>query len=206
MFSQRVAAQKQRNPCLSDLYKFLQQPGPSHDRSRIVCLEHVGELTPPTVRGISVKALAGELQQSWSSSSKHTPKTNRGGRILLVEDASKYTIEVLGSFFNIDPWFFASYVHQAWRNTSSQSPNNCSLPSRDKKQKFLSLQYSRIVAFEQKDTEMKSLTLNCNQPRKAVILPTMRGERIGLIQHGCSVLMVDGPADEWTGTCTDLQP
>ncbi|KAF2439929.1 hypothetical protein P171DRAFT_369118 [Karstenula rhodostoma CBS 690.94] len=105
----------------------------------------------------------------------------------------------MGSFFNIDPWFFASYVHQAWRKTSSQSPNNCSLPSRDKKQNFLSLQYHRIVTFDQKDTEMKSLTLNRNQPRKAVILPTMRGERIGLIQHGCSVLKVDGPGDEWTG-------
>ncbi|OAG02265.1 uncharacterized protein CC84DRAFT_1262235 [Paraphaeosphaeria sporulosa] len=27
----------------------------------------------------------------------------------------------------------------------------------------------------------------------------MRGERIGLIQHGCSVVIVDGPGEEWTG-------
>jgi hypothetical protein len=47
------------------------------------------------------------------------------------------------------------------------------------------------------------LTLNCNQPRKAVILPTMRGERIGMIQHGCSVVVVDGQDDEWTGTYPD---
>ncbi|KAL5425035.1 hypothetical protein PMIN06_005666 [Paraphaeosphaeria minitans] len=198
MFSQRVQAQKQRNPCLSDLYEFLQQPGPSNDRSRIVCLERFGQSSPPAIRDISVKSLNSELQQSWNTANT-TTRTDRGGRILLVEDASKYTIEILGSFFNIDPWFFASYVHQAWRKTSSQSPNNCSLPSRDKKQNSLSLQYHRIVTFEQKDTDVKSLTLNRNQPRKAVILPTMRGERIGLVQHGCSVLMVDGPGDEWTG-------
>jgi hypothetical protein len=200
MYSDRVQIQKQRNPCLSDLYEFLTQPGPgpSYDRTRIVCLENLAKTTPPTVRGISVKTLDSELQQNWSRATT-APKTNRGGRILLVEDASKYTIEALGSFFKIDPWFFASHLHQAWRKTSSQNPNNCSLPSRDKKQAFLSLQYHRIVTFEQKDTMLKSLTLNRNQPRKAVILPTMRRERIGMIQHVCSVVMVDGPDGEWTG-------
>jgi hypothetical protein len=37
----------------------------------------------------------------------------------------KTAIEELGTFFNVDPWFFASYVHQSWRKTSAQGPTNC---------------------------------------------------------------------------------
>ena len=113
---------------------------------------------------------------------------------------AKMTGVFTGSLFDIDPWFFASYVHQAWRKTTTHGPATCSLPSRDRKQSFLPLQYHRTVSLQQKDTKLRSLIRSCNHQRKAVFLPAMGEEQVGLIQHCCSVLLVNRPGQEWTGT------
>lgn len=202
MYSSRVRAQKQRNPCLSDLYEYLCQPGPARHRSRIVCSEFFEHLESPTTRYLSVQDLHGELTGARPiQGPAGLSGSDRKGRIFLVEDASRHTIEELGTVFDIDPWFFASYIHRTWRKTSTQDPSSCSLPSRDKKQSFLSLQYHRTVAFRQKDTELSSLIRDCNLQRKVVILPTIGGERIGLVQHCCSVLLVNRLGQEWNGMC-----
>lgn len=196
MYARRVQAQKWRNPCLSDLCAYLQQPRPARDLSRIVCLD-VFDTQSIVRRDIIVNEFSNEFRPPEKPS--QLAQLDRKGRILLFEDISNSTVEEIGTFFDIDPWFFASYIHQTWRKTAAHSPTTCSLPSRDKKQKFLSLQYHRTVRFEQKDVKLRSLTRHCNHQRKAVILPMMGGEQIGLIQHCCSVLLIDQPGQEWAG-------
>jgi hypothetical protein len=194
----RVVAQSQRNPCLSDLCEFLQQPGRARDQSHTVSLDIFDHPKPPTKREIPAKDFYTELCRP--NPQAQFPEPGRKGRLLIIEDISKGAVEELGTFFDIDPWFFAAYVHQTWRKTSTQSPANCSLPSRDRKQNFLPLQYHRIVSFQQKDTTLRSITRNSNQQRKAVILPSLGGERIGLVQHCCSVLLINPPGHEWIGS------
>lgn len=160
MYARRVQAQKQRDPCLSNLCAYLQQSRPARDPSRIVCLDIFEHPKPLKKRDIVVNDLPAELRDT--SKSFHTSEPDRKGRVLIFEDISNQTVEELGSFFDINPWFFASYVHQTWRKTETQSPMTCSLPSGDQKQKFLSLQYHRTVRFEHKDTKLRSLTRNCN--------------------------------------------
>lgn len=198
MYCSRAQLQKQRNPCLSDLDEYLQQPPPALDRSRIVCLDVFECPQPATRRDIAVQDLLAELRGVENRETAAEPD-RRKGRILLIEDISSQTIEELGSFFDIEPLFFASYIHQTWRKTSTHSPTTCSLPSRDRKQGFLPLQYHRIVTFQQSETKLRSLTRNCNHKRKVVILPIMAGEQVGLIQHCCSTLLMNRPGQEWIG-------
>jgi hypothetical protein len=198
MYTSRICIQKQRNPCLSDLHDYLQleESKLAQDRSRIMCLDIFKDPKPFTRREIPVRLLHKELHTAYPQQA--SPDLSRKGRMFLVEDISKTAIEELGTFFNVDPWFFASYVNQPWRKTSTQDPTNCSLPSRDKTQGFLPLQYHRTVSFQAKDGKLRSLTRDCNQQRKVVILPAMGGEKVGLIQHCCSVLLVSGSEEEWT--------
>ncbi|KAF3003622.1 hypothetical protein E8E13_007512 [Curvularia kusanoi] len=187
----RAVAQSRRNPCLSDLCEFLQQPIRAHNQSRTVCIDIFEQPVPVTQREIFAKDFGDELRRPLNQ--PELLALDHGGRILIIEDVSKPALEELGSFFDIDPWFFASYVHRTWRKTSTPSPVSCSLPSREKKQNFLSLHYHRIVALQQKDTSLRSVTRNTNQQRKAVILPSLGGERIGLVQHSAAVMLVDPP-------------
>lgn len=197
----RVVAQRRRNPCLSELCEFLQQPSRAHSQSRTVCMDMFEQPGPSTQREILGNNFGVELRKPMNQPELLAP--GHRGRILIIEDISKSILEELGSFFDIDPWFFASYVHQTWRKTSTQSPANCALPSRDKKQNFLSLHYHRIVALQQKDTTLRSVTRNTNQQRKAVILPSLGGERIGLVQHSASVMLIAPPEQIWTGSLSE---
>jgi hypothetical protein len=198
MYTNRVRTQKQRNPCLSDLHGYLQleETNLAQDRCRIMCLDIYTDAESLTQRTIPVDELHEELHTAHPQQA--LLDLSRKGRIFLVEDISRTAIEEFGTFFDIDPWFFASYVHQNWRRTSTLNPENCSLPSRDKKQGFLPLQYHRTVSFQMNSGRLRSLTRNCNHQRKVVILPAMDGVQVGLIQHCCSILFVGGPGKDWT--------
>ena len=194
----RVVAQSRRNPCLSDLCEFLQQPIQTHNQSRTVCIDIFEQPVSVTPRAVSAKDFGAELRRPIDHPELLAP--DHRGRILIIEDISRPALEELGYIFDIDPWFFASYVHQTWRKSSRQSPANCSLPSREKKQNFLPLHYHRTVALQQKDTALRSVTRNTNQQRKAVILPSLGGKRIGLVQHCASIMLIDPPGQIWTGS------
>lgn len=201
MYKARVFAQKQRNPCLSYLYEYLCQPHPAKDRSRIVALDFFNSQSAPLARDIPVFGLINELQSNSDAQSiaSSSPGEIRKGRLLLIEDISNLTMEELGNHYNIDPFFFASYMQQAWRKTGTQSPSLCSLPSQEKKQNFLPLAYHRTLSFRRQNEPLSSMLRNCNHQRKVVLLPSMQGQTIGLAQHCCSILLIAKLKEEWIG-------
>ncbi|KAF2825393.1 hypothetical protein CC86DRAFT_446724 [Ophiobolus disseminans] len=106
-------------------------------------------------------------------------------------------VEDLGTKLDIDPWFFASYIYQAWRNTKTQSTQNCTIPSRERKQNFLALHYHRTLSFGTLDAQYVQLRRRSHHERKVFVIPAMSGERVGLAQHCCSILLVERPNQSW---------
>lgn len=198
MYAQRVAHEKIRNPCLSDLHEFIRRPAPSTDPTRIVSLNFVAGGIAPEVCEIAPTGLCEELSKDVRNSAgtaSNRPKLI--GRVLIIEYISKELIEDLGTRFDIDPWFFASYIRQAWRNTKTQSTQNCTIPSRERMQNFVALNYHRSLSFGALDAEYVQLRRQSQHERKVFVMPAMGGERIGLAQHCCSVLMVRRPNERW---------
>jgi hypothetical protein len=102
MYTSRVRTQIQRNPCLSDLYEYLQleESDPLQDRCRIVCLDIYKEPKLFTKREILVRLLHKGLHTAHPQQT--SSDLDRKGRIFLVEDVSKTAVEELGTFFSIN--------------------------------------------------------------------------------------------------------
>ena len=205
MYAERVKQAKVRNPCLSDLHEFLHRSAPSTDRTRIVSLDFLADTTSPKICEIPRDRLSETLDEASENVSDFAGTlahySQLLGRALIIEFISKELIEELGNRFDIEPWFFASYIHQAWRNTKTQSTQQCTLPSREKKQTFLSLHYHRTLSFGALDAEYVQLRRQSQYERKVFVVPATGEERIGLAQHCCSVLMVERPNQSWICEC-----
>ncbi|KAF2106668.1 hypothetical protein BDV96DRAFT_507425 [Lophiotrema nucula] len=186
-----------RNPCLTDLHEFLRRPGPAIDRSRIVSLDFLAGDPVSTAREVQTADLQAEWDIEGGSSITAWSDLKRLGQVLIIEEISKELIEDLGSRFDIDPWFFASYIRRAWRNTNTQNTATCTLPSRERNQDFLPLYYHRTLSFESIGAELVQLRRKSQHERKVFVMPKMAGERIGLAQHFCSILLIQCGSHGW---------
>ena len=120
------------------------------------------------------------------------------GQLLIIEDISPELIEKIGSRFDIDPWFFASYIHSPWRSLRFTTPQNCCLPSRQRSQDFVSLTYHKSLSFTGTKPSRAGFLRDSNQHRKIVILSEDTGPCVGLAQHNCAVFLKEtGPS--WIG-------
>lgn len=179
----------ERSPCLANLHDFLSQPGTQRRHSRIVSLDFVAHNKSPTCRWIQSADLPSEIQTPGSSPAPGTAFP-RLGRILVLEDISPEEIEVLGSALDLDPWFFASYIRQAWHNMRAQTPQACMLPSREVSLEFMPLYYHRTVETRGLEQDMAQLVRTCNHQRKLFVLSPIKGKRVGLAQHACVVTRI----------------
>ena len=187
-----VEARTQWNPCLRNLYQFLQNNTASQRACRIVCLEYSSVSSPPSRRSIDLDDLALLL----STATKE--RDDLCGRLLIVEDVSSDVVETLGSLLEIDPLFFASHIDTFQIDIATTRPSTVTLPSTMRSQNFLNLHYHRVIEFENLETK-KILHRDMNVPRKVKILPRLQGSSIGLARHCCSTLKTEGKDGLWIG-------
>ena len=189
-YTDHVHAQKQRNPCLENLYLFLTE-SISRNPSKISCLEFTGENEGPARHDLDMASLSSLLKFLTVDGCDHDPSPNANelqGRILLIEDPTKEVIEALGSQLDIDPLFFASHIHGPVVTANTSKPSMVTLPSEIAKQNFLNLNYHRVLEFGDDSKALRRLYSDDNVQRKVMLLPSMRNTRIGLAQRCCSVL------------------
>ena len=162
-----VNAQKSRNPCLTGLSEYLTRPARSK-KCRIVALNFFRGAELPTCTELSASdlniRLQCNIQDVESSNIRHL------GHLLLIEDISPELIEDLGGKLDIDPWFFASYIHTPWRSTRFMTPQNSYLPSRARSQKFLPLYYHKCLSFTGVKPQRNGFLRNINQYRKVALI------------------------------------
>jgi hypothetical protein len=190
MYRNKVKTQSLRNPSLTGLYEFLAQPASAEDVGRIVSLDFFSSQSRPSIR----KILSADLDLEFRN--EESARAGLLGQILIVEDICNDNIEKLGAILYIDPFFFASYIHQPWRSRTNISPQNGTLPSREKVHNFLPLYYHRSVVLQNLDEKVVQLKRNCNQQRKVFVLPS-KADRVGLAQHCNAIIKLERPNGRW---------
>jgi hypothetical protein len=208
LYTNLVEARRSRHPCLLTLHAFLSAPGvnppgASPCTTRIVSIDFFCGNAKPVQREIAPPNLADELQDRPRDDNDLGQR--KLGRILHVENISKEVMVELGSCLDIDPMFFASHVHSAWREFESQSPKFCELPSWTKQQQhFATFPYHQSLVFPEIEQTDYKLLCQSNIRRKVIVFPPYKGRRIGLAQHCCSVLVVPRRNAGWLGKCESL--
>ena len=199
-YRSRVAALCHRQPCLLHLSKFLSHSYPTGDeQGQIACLEFYGSGMVPGVERLSVNELALRLQRA----SLHHHKNEKGqsvlGRILILEELTAQTIEMVGSALNVDPLFFAAHLHTSRTEQTVTSPPVKVLPSRAWKGDLFHIRYSRPLVFYADTTHATPRKLLCkaNVRRKASVSNSPNGVSIGTVQREISILTCKKEGECW---------
>lgn len=195
-YRERVDAQKRRNPCLTGLADFLARSEWPRE-SRLAALDFVRGTKLPTYSDLNASNLDGRLQHICQADPVNTLSEEHLGQLLIVEDISPDLVQKLGDHLDVDPWFFASYVHSSWRTTKSNTPQTCFLPSREKSQNFVPLYYHKPLSFIGPKPDRDGFLRNTNQCRKIVLIHTRR-PYVGLSQQACAIFLTEN-ASPWTG-------
>jgi hypothetical protein len=178
-----VVQQKEGHPSLSGLCNFLKSQTSSQRPCRIGSLDFHSGGSRHKYREIDVNDLRSAISKTWDSSEK-----SLDGQILIVQDLGTHVVEVLGSWFNINPMFFAAHLHATNWDLNAQAPSQAILPSRMRKQNFVNLHYHRNVVLQTPANLPKKHLRLTNVDRKVNILPLTKHARIALVQHCCSIL------------------
>lgn len=189
-----VAAQSERNPCLLGLCNFLAGPDSTFNRNhcRIASLDFLAGRDEPIPQDVDISRLRSVVEDNFCTSANKLL-----GRVLIVEDLSGDVVEILGSCLDIDPLFFASHIHAAYVDITAQTPDQATLPSRMRPQKFTNIHYHRTITVQNPSDFAKRQLRNMNVGRKIKILPPTRDTHIGLVQHCCSVLKSPQKGKGW---------
>jgi hypothetical protein len=190
-YQQFVAAQCKWNPCLQNLSDFLAGSQFHQNSSRIACLEFSSEDYHPRHQNLDFSGLAGVLQDP------HAKSGNLLGRILIVEDLTKDVIEIIGSSLEVDPLFFAAFLHNTRAELTTRKSGVSILPSKARHLDFVTIKYLRALEFDIMASSGKLLS-DANVRRKVSVIP-MNGACVGLVQGHFSIL-ARGDGDEvWLG-------
>ncbi|KAF5618607.1 hypothetical protein F52700_12127 [Fusarium sp. NRRL 52700] len=116
-------------------------------------------------------------------------------RLIFVEDVSPDLIILLGEKLDIDPLFFADYIHAAFKagKKTSPPPSLATLPSSIATRDHIHLHYHKVIALEGTDDELNEapydLKTSSNVPRHVRRLVTLPGRRLALVQTCCSFII-----------------
>ncbi|KAH7210757.1 uncharacterized protein BKA55DRAFT_546834 [Fusarium redolens] len=121
-------------------------------------------------------------------------KTSPSGstRLVFVENNSPGILILLGEKLDIDPLFFADYIHVSFENPaeSSPPPSLATLPSAITTRDHILLHCQKVIALEGTDDELKtvpySLKTESNVPCNIRRLGTLPGGQLALSQTCCS--------------------
>ena len=189
-----VAARAQWSSCLQGLLAFLRNDRINRHTCRIACLEFFSADDLPSRRNLDLNDLTLLLRNT------NKERGNTSGRLLIVEDLSNNIIETLGSLLNIDPLFFASHIDIYQDDVTTMRPSTAALPSTTRSQNFLNLPYHRVIELGLESLEPEQgLLRDMNVPRKVAILPRLKGVKVGLARHCCSILETESKDGLWLG-------
>lgn len=198
-YTRHVEAMCARNPSLRNLHNFLSRPDTSSQEPRIISIDFSSDQPIPILRDVSSSCLIDELRKEPRGEEVHSMA--KFSQILLIEDIDKKTIDELGYRLSVNPMFFAAHLHSGWRGFEAPPPKFCELPSRARKQHFATFYYHRSLVFPAIEKSDYKLVRQSNVPRKVIVFPPIQGQRLGLAQHCCSVLVVPRKDVGWLGMC-----
>ncbi|KAF2691303.1 hypothetical protein K458DRAFT_455660 [Lentithecium fluviatile CBS 122367] len=216
-YHQYVERLRNRKPSLSDLCHFLSYPPSEQQPCRVVSLDFFENAQAPkrtqldydglylTLNGgKSDRPLGRELDLESGIEAKAWIESRSlqecfQGRLLIVEDIDKRTMEYLGWRLDIDPLFFAGHLHIPWTGSEAQAPEQCILPSQTKRQSFTNIHHHRTVLFDDKaPPPAKKLLRQANISRKVVISPLPQNQYVGIVQH-CTSVLLSRQKTHWIG-------
>lgn len=203
-YSKYVERLRQRKPSLSYLCRFLTTPASVHCSCRIVSLGFFEGRKAPVKTELAYDELYSTLtddELATDSDPEDETWHERGrlqGRLLLIEDLDKKTLEMLGSLLDIDPVFFAGHLHLPWTPVESQGPEQCILPSQARRQPFINICHHRTVLFDKITPPARRLRRRVNIDRKAVISPLSEDQHVGIVQH-CTSVLIATRKTHWIG-------
>lgn len=190
-------------PSLLPLYHFFSDPAPQRFPCRIVALQFFSGTRHPYVSDIEPRHMQSRLLSHSQAEDRYLNTYNGDlekllGEILIVEDLTKDVVEILGSSLDIDPTFFAKHLIDSRHAFFDPSTP----PSRSASKVYLNVSYHRVVSFEGQEVPIDSplnVTRKSNVSRKMVVLPPMGKFKIGLVQHCCSMLILNRSDGTWLG-------
>ncbi|SCV27195.1 uncharacterized protein FFB14_01433 [Fusarium fujikuroi] len=171
------------NPCISRLSNYLEIE--CVGQSKITYLDYSNQSLEP--RRIDV------CEDKISQLLKISPSVLT--RFIFVENVSPGVMMLLGEYLDIDPLFFADYIHAAFANLESKSPppSTATLPSSIATRDHIHLHCQKVIALQGTDDELKKapydLKTTSNVPRHVRRLVTLPGRRLALVQTCCSFLV-----------------
>ncbi|PNP86446.1 hypothetical protein FNYG_00148 [Fusarium nygamai] len=178
-----VESRARANPCISRLSDYLQHE--CLGKSKITYLDYTTTASEPTRTDV--------LENNLSELTKTAPSGST--RFVFVENISPGIIILLGEKLDIDPLFFADYIHVGFENPeeSSPPPSLATLPSVIATRDHIHLHCQKVIALEGTDEELKhvpyALKTESNVPRNVRRLVTLPGGRLALSQTCCSFII-----------------
>lgn len=192
-----VEARCKQDPALLKLHAFLSASTISLSSEQIILLNFYSDGRDITRMKLAPSQISAEVCDKPHSDGEASDE--KLGQILVIENISRDTMAELGSSLSIDPMFFASHIHSAWRDLEALPPKFRELPSRTKAQHFATFTYHRSLVFPEIDPQDYKLLRLLNIQRKVIVLPAIQGRRIGLAQHCCSVFVAPERETSWFG-------
>ncbi|PCD37258.1 hypothetical protein AU210_005761 [Fusarium oxysporum f. sp. radicis-cucumerinum] len=171
------------NPCVSRLSNYLQHE--CVGESKVTYLDYTNQSLEPRRIDVPEDELSRLLNMSPSVST----------RFVFVENISPGLMILLGEKLDIDPLFFADYIHTAFANLEKTSPppSLATLPSSIATRDHIHLHCQKVIALEVTDDELKKapydLKTRSNVPRHVRRLVTLPGRRLALVQTCCSFII-----------------
>lgn len=187
-----VSAQCQKHPCLSGLSRFMSEPDYAQRPCRISSLEFGYDRAYPSSRSLELHELQAAVTQDVVNR-----RADILGRVVIIEDLSPEIVKMLGSCLHIDPLFFASHLNTPDRDIARQTPDLATRPSRMRHERFIHIQYHRMVVLQNGARLSAKKLRDMNVGRKVVQLPSIRGTYVAVVQHGCSVLKEMKKGQSW---------
>ncbi|KAL4902232.1 hypothetical protein BDW74DRAFT_169704 [Aspergillus multicolor] len=181
-----VKAQRNNNPCLAGLDDFLSDANSDRRDCRILQLDF-----PPVKEGADPAPAFQHVRLEDLQESIYPAGGVERRRIFIIEDLRRDIISTFGNAHHIDPVFFASHLHAPFRQIKTQTPNLATLPSRIRYQNFINFHYHRAVELRGPIENEHRLTRDMNVNRKIAVLVSTENTRIALVQHACSVIMLN---------------
>ena len=204
-YQEYVDIRTEHNPCIKNLANFFASSHSKSNKIDIVSLDFCEGLPRPEKQIVPLQELP-QLLKAFHEKPGYIIRTpapqadridceeiSQHLKILFVQDLTKDAIEILGNFLSIDPIFFASHIHTAYRGGDVQTSDAALLPSRIRMQKYINIHYHRTITFHNASNPPNELLLEGNLDRKVVVLPLTGRAHVGLAQHCISVLHVNGP-------------
>ncbi|KAJ3459623.1 hypothetical protein MRS44_015696 [Fusarium solani] len=173
------------NPCISGFYEHLQ--GESHAASKIVYLDYPHN-EPSQFEPTPVAAVEDDLSHVVNGITPYTT------RFLFVENINSMVISKLGESLDIDPIFFADYIHSRGEHLPKavSPPSLATLPSLIATRSHIHLHHYQFVSLKitgGRFSTSQMFKTDSNVPRNVRLLAPISGTQLARVRACCSFMI-----------------